>query len=62
LNPIEEFFSKWKKNIREANSNSVAELEQAILRGCESITAEDCEGFYYDTRGYAVRAMRREDF
>ena len=38
LNPIEEFFSKWKQSVRSANSNTVTELENAISIGCSLIT------------------------
>jgi len=62
LNAIEEYFSKWKGNVNSANSNTIAELKQAIWNGGSSITEKDCEGFFKDVRKYAVKAIRRENF
>jgi len=62
LNPIEEFFGKWKHYVRSANSNTVGELEIAIMAGCSSITSSDCLGFYSDVRRWALKAVRREEF
>ena len=62
LNAIEEFFSKWKGNIKARNSNTTQELENAILDGCSAVSVADCNGFFRDVRRYALKAIRREDF
>ena len=62
LNPIEEFFSKWKHHVKSSNPNTVIELENAVINGVELISPSDCVGFFNDVRRYALKGVRREEF
>jgi transposase len=62
LNPIEEFFSKWKHYIRLSNPETVIELENSIFSGCNLFTENDCFGFLLDVRRFALKAIRRDEF
>lgn len=62
LNPIEEVFSKWKHYIAQGNPNSVEELNSLIENSSNSISAEDCEGFYRHVRTFVLKGIRREEF
>lgn len=62
LNAIEEFFSKWKHNIRSMNCNNVEELNDAITVAQLNIDLDDCLGFFRNVRRHALKAVRREDF
>ena len=62
LNPIEEFFSKWKNNIRTQNSRNVEELQRAIQAGTTNFTESDCLGYFSHVRFFALKGVRREEF
>ncbi|KAF7687807.1 hypothetical protein CDIK_2996 [Cucumispora dikerogammari] len=46
LNPIEEFFSKWKHYVKSKNPNTVDELEVAVSVGISLIATSDCVNFF----------------
>jgi len=62
LNPIEEFFSKWKHGIRALNCESMAQLMTAIKNTQLEVTQTDCMGFFSHTRLFALKAIKREEF
>lgn len=62
LNAIEEFFSKWKRNVKALNSNTVEELQNAINNGHLNISDSDCCGYFNNVRKHALKAIRREEF
>lgn len=46
LNPIEKMWSKVKANLRAAEARTLLELEAAIARALQSITAQDARGWF----------------
>lgn len=61
LNPIEEFFSKWKHNIKVLNVVNVEDLLIAIQNSCDKITINDCTGYFAHVRQFALKSVRREE-
>jgi transposase len=61
LNPIEEFFSKWKLNVKTCNSSTITDLYAAINNGHLNITQDDCLGWFSHVRSYALKSIRREE-
>lgn len=61
LNAIEEFFSKWKHNIKSRNSNTSEELQTAIHCGYLNINANDCDGYFRNVRKFALKAIKKEN-
>jgi len=60
LNPIEEAFSKWKNFVKRSNCMSSNDLNAAIQSGFESITFEDCDGYYRHMRKNVRKAIQGE--
>lgn len=46
LNPIENLFSKWKEKIRSNRPNNEDELIVALQTASQTITEQDCNGYY----------------
>jgi len=46
FNPIENMFSKWKNYVRKQEPQNAAELNNLIDNGLNTITPEDCAGFF----------------
>lgn len=46
LNPIENLFSKWKNFVKRSNSQNETQLFENIENGMNSITSEDCGGYF----------------
>lgn len=60
LNPIEELFSKVKTFIKSAESTSNTTLFDAIDRGFETITAEDCQGYIRYSKSFHPRCLTEQ--
>ena len=61
LNPIEEAFSKWKNVVRRSNCMSSDDLSVAIESGFDSITTDDCDGYYRHMKMSVRKALNREN-
>jgi len=57
LNPIENVFSKWKNFVKRANCLSEEHLLRSMDQGLQSITREDCEGWFRNMKKY-IRLAR----
>lgn len=51
LNPIEQFFAKFKHWLRHAAARSLDELTQAMKEILEKVTPEECQNFFVNS-GY----------
>lgn len=60
LNPIEELFSSWKRNIAARASTNVDELMQAITQTSQEITQIHCQNYVNHMEGYFGRCLHRE--
>jgi len=52
LNPVENAFSKWKMYVKRENCQTEDELLKAMDYGMETITRDDCEGWYRNMKRY----------
>jgi transposase len=52
LNPIENCFSKWKNSVRRSTSNNRNELFGNIENGFNSISSNDCIGYWNNMLRY----------
>ena len=59
LNPIENCFSKWKNAVIRSKCTSDDQLKEAIRKGFEQVTGEDCEGFYRNMLKYLQMSYDR---
>ena len=62
LNPIEEVYSKWKGMVKNAASRNFLELESAIQQGFNSITPEDCNGFFIHMMSFISISLQGSAF
>lgn len=60
LNPIEELFSKWKRNVAARAPASPEELLEAIRIAADSISDQDCSNFVSHAERYFPACLRRE--
>lgn len=61
LNPIENLFSKWKNNIRQARPQGEVELFNLINNVSILITPEDCNGYYQHMRRFITKCINKEE-
>jgi len=62
LNPIEEFFSKFKSLIKKMPTSTDCELLQAVQRSMKMFTSEDIEGYIRHTLSFVLDALNYRDF
>lgn len=60
LNPIEECWSKIKKNIRRNPLNKSDMLTPRIAEACKQVTVADCQGWIRHAESYWDRCIERE--
>ncbi|OMJ15724.1 hypothetical protein AYI70_g7064 [Smittium culicis] len=60
LNPIENLFSKVKNYVRYSKPENESDLFNKINEGFESVTREDCNGYYRNMNKYLISSGRRE--
>ena len=60
LNPIENLFSKWKSWVKSRRPENELELMQFIEDGSNSVSADDCNGYYRHMLGLIARCINRE--
>jgi len=53
---------KMKNSIKSHNPDTVDKLHNTITSAYRSIITSDCEKYFGNTREFAPKAMRREDF
>ena len=61
LNPIEEAFSKWKNVVRRSNCMSSDDLSVVIESGFDSITTDDCDGYYKHMKMSVRKTLNKEN-
>lgn len=61
LNPIENFFSKFKRHILKQSTKNIKELYEATKNSCDNFTIDDFKGYIRHTLKFAVKALNGED-
>lgn len=59
-NPIENMFSKWKQNIRQARPSNEEELFKMIGNVNNLITSDDCNSYYRHMFGFISKCINKE--
>ena len=60
LNPIEECWSKIKKNTRRHQLSKLDQLTPRIAAACASVTVEDCQGWIRHSLTFWDRCLSKE--
>lgn len=60
LNPIENWFSKWKQYVRQQRPANEENLLLLIERGLETLTRSDCNNYFRHMLSYLPRCQARE--
>lgn len=61
LNPIENAFSKWKNYVRRKCPNTEEELFLYMEEGFNTITADDCDGYFRNMKKYVRLCMNKTE-
>ena len=60
LNPIENVFSKWKNTVVRSEAKCESDLLKLIEEGFNSISCDDCSGYYGKMLRYIAKCLARE--
>ncbi|KII61896.1 hypothetical protein RF11_01678 [Thelohanellus kitauei] len=60
LNPIEEVFSKYKCCVKRRRPENETKLFKYMTEGLNTITPEDCDGYYRHIKSYVRRSLNNE--
>jgi transposase len=60
LNPIENMFSQWKQKVKSCRPNNEKELMEMIDSSFDTISPEDCAGYYRRLLKMLSRCLKGE--
>ncbi len=61
LNPIEEFFSAWRRKVHDRHPHEQVTLLQAMDDACNYITADQCQAWIRHARRFFPRCLANEN-